>query len=120
MPPITGIIRPPLGMSLNALHRMLKSCESLPIWTFLLDTNSGLQYLVPTTGALPSSARLIPDLASLPPFHYLQYNVMARSATPPATMSDALLIKHIRNYGRPVRSSQACLWMTWEMIPLDV
>lgn len=100
-----GSIRPPFGMSLLALQRVLKSCEDLSVWTFLLDTNSGLNYCMPTTGELGSSARLIGDLVPLPPFHYLEYNIMARSALTPATMSDALHISQIKNYGRPVCSS---------------
>lgn len=89
-------------MRLLSLRRMIKECEGLDIWTFLLDTNSGLSRFHPTTGPLAPSHRLRDSLHPLPVCPYIPFDVMVSDLRCAHNPSDALKLKYLKFYGRPV------------------
>ena len=96
--PVGGLDR----MSLLALQRMLKAGDRYNIWTFLLDTDSGIDHVQPVVGGVARSARLT---RGLPVFPYMEFDVMLKGVPHPKTPMDALRLEHLKMYGRPVSAS---------------
>ena len=99
--PVGGIDK----MSLMALQRMLKAGDRYPFWTFLLDTNSGIDHVQPRVGGVANSARLADDHRTLPVFPYMEFDVMLKDARRPRTPMEALRLENLKMYGRPVSAS---------------
>lgn len=73
------------------------------MWTFLLDTTSSIRLLVPATGDLAPSARLVSSLVPLPPFPYMAYDIFApNNAAKEMTPERVLYVNYLQSYGRPV------------------
>lgn len=84
---------------------MLKAGDRYDIWTFLLDTNSGIDHVQPVVGGVARSACLADDLRGLPVFPYMEFDVMLKGVPHPKTPMDALRLEHLKMYGRPVSAS---------------
>ena len=90
------------GSSLIALQRIIKTLDSLDMWHILVDTSSGIQGVFPVTGEKAKSGRLVTDLIPLPVYPYIQWDIMVEKSQAPKTPGEALLLKHLKKFGRPV------------------
>ncbi|ETW75888.1 hypothetical protein HETIRDRAFT_390312 [Heterobasidion irregulare TC 32-1] len=97
------LIPPRNEMSLIALQRIVKAADHLilPVkfWFLLLDTNSSLYDLVPP-GQIAPSFRLRDKFSMLHPWMYLGFN-QHLSNDRLSTPQQALLLRHLKMYGRP-------------------
>ena len=95
-------------MSLIAVQRIIKASDDVDqtqfgtFWHLLLDTNSSVFDLAPVGHNAPSS-RLWAELRPLPVWHYLGFDQMVPSSISVDTPRKALELRHILQYGRPVR-----------------
>ncbi|KAF9500609.1 hypothetical protein BDN71DRAFT_1585721 [Pleurotus eryngii] len=94
---------PQSEMSLIALRRMMKTCESHPVWFLLLDTSSSTTALHPSVEEA-ESARLRSTHLLLPPWSYFGFDLLDRSMVLP-NPNDALRLTNLKWYGRPYWSS---------------
>ncbi|KAF7426424.1 hypothetical protein PC9H_008792 [Pleurotus ostreatus] len=90
---------PQSEMSLIALQRMMKTCESHPVWLLLLDTSSSTAALHPSVEEA-ESARLRSAHLLLPPWSYFGFDLLDRSMVLP-NPNDALRLTNLKWYGRP-------------------
>ncbi|EDR07710.1 uncharacterized protein LACBIDRAFT_294481 [Laccaria bicolor S238N-H82] len=98
-------------ITLPAMQRVIKASEQFNFWFFMLDTINGLSDVYPDTPAkkVTSSFRLQSGpLKPLPPWIHMPLDVMVPSPENlPKTPLEALLLDHLRVYGRP-------LWSTFD------
>ncbi|KAG6847081.1 hypothetical protein H0H93_010287 [Arthromyces matolae] len=89
---------PRYHMSSAALRRIIKAGEDLDIWYVFLDTN---EHIIPPTGNSAPPSRLRHNYSPLPPFPYLEYDVMMEEMPIPETPNEALNFKSLQCFGRP-------------------
>ncbi|KAG6839356.1 hypothetical protein C0991_003372, partial [Blastosporella zonata] len=110
-------MEPQEDISLPALHRMVKACDEYNIWYIFMDTNSGVQYVLPRTGELASSFRLVKAFSPLPAFPYFAFDVMADKAQKPSTPHGALDLAYLKHFGRPV---SVFILHTWRVLTKEI
>ncbi|KAI0699244.1 hypothetical protein BC835DRAFT_1331864 [Cytidiella melzeri] len=93
----------PIWRVTKAADRHFSKNDLFHFWHFFMDTNLSVSSLVPPSGRLAPSARLVQTLTPLPPFTFLGFDQM--SGKPSSTPKGALCLSKVKLMGRPLWST---------------